>query len=151
MRAHARYLYQVAQGELQECEVFRCLSKKVRPLCKACVYGEDRQTSTDRYRIHWPLPTIEGQRFVVDAFACGHSSWFQVVRRDERWRKPDDLLQLYKESGSRGDSHSYRVLFFDCLTQHAMHVLIDYRQHERESDNRVRIKFIIVILGYDSV
>ena len=49
-------------------------AKKIRPLCKACVYGEDRQTSTDRYRIHRPLPTIEGQCFVVDAFACGHTS-----------------------------------------------------------------------------
>ena len=49
-------------------------AKKVRPLCKACVYGEDRQTSTDQHRIHRPLPTIEGQCFVVDAFACGHTS-----------------------------------------------------------------------------
>ena len=49
-------------------------AKKVRPLCKACVYGEDRQTSTDRHRIHRPLPTIEGQCFVVYAFACGHTS-----------------------------------------------------------------------------
>ena len=49
-------------------------AKKVRPLCKACVYGEDRQTSTDRHRVHRPLPTIEGQCFVVDAFACGHAS-----------------------------------------------------------------------------
>ena len=29
------------------------------------------------------------------------SSSFQVFRRDERWRKPDDILRLYKESGSR--------------------------------------------------
>ena len=49
-------------------------AKKVRPLCKACVYGEDRQTSTDRHRIHRPLPTIAGQCFVVDAFASGHAS-----------------------------------------------------------------------------
>ena len=49
-------------------------AKKVRPLCKACVYGEDRQTSTDRHRIHRPLPTVEGQCFAVDAFACGHTS-----------------------------------------------------------------------------
>ena len=49
-------------------------AKKVRPLCKACVYGEDRQTSTDRHRIHPPLPTLEGQCFAVDAFACGHTS-----------------------------------------------------------------------------
>ena len=48
-------------------------AKKVRPLCKACVYGENRQTSTDRHRIHRPLPTIEGQCFAVDAFACGHT------------------------------------------------------------------------------
>ena len=61
-------------------------AKKVRALCKACVYGEDRQISTDRYRIHRPLPTLEGQCFVVDAFACGHTShlWFQILRRDER-------------------------------------------------------------------
>ena len=50
-------------------------AKKVRPLCKACVYGEDRQTSTDRHRIHRPLPTIAGQCFAVDAFACGHISY----------------------------------------------------------------------------
>ena len=49
-------------------------AKKVRPLCKACVYGEDRQTSTDRHRIHRPLPTLEGQCFAVDAFASGHTS-----------------------------------------------------------------------------
>ena len=49
-------------------------SKKVRPLCKACVYGEDRQTSTDRHRIHRPLPTVQGQCFAVDAFACWHIS-----------------------------------------------------------------------------
>ena len=29
-------------------------AKKVKPLCKACVYGEDRQTSTDRHRIRMP-------------------------------------------------------------------------------------------------
>ena len=49
-------------------------AKKVRPLCKACVYGEDRQTSTDRHRIHRPLPTMGGQCFVVNAFACGRAS-----------------------------------------------------------------------------
>ena len=49
-------------------------AKKVRPLCKACVYGEDRQTSTDRHRIHRPLPTVQGQCFPVDAFACGNIS-----------------------------------------------------------------------------
>ena len=36
--------------------------------------GEDRQTSTDRHRVHRPLPTIAGQCFVVDAFASGHTS-----------------------------------------------------------------------------
>ena len=49
-------------------------AKKVRPLCMACVYGEDRQTSTDGHRIHRPLPTIQGQCFAVDAFSCGHIS-----------------------------------------------------------------------------
>ena len=49
-------------------------AKKVRALCKACVYGEDRQISPKRHRIHRSLLTIEGQYFVVDAFACGHTS-----------------------------------------------------------------------------
>ena len=35
------------------------------------------------------------------------SSWIQILRRDERWRKPDDILQLYKESWSRGDSKCF--------------------------------------------
>ena len=47
---------------------------KVRPICKACVYGESRQTGTDQYRIHRPLPTRVGQCFYVDAFTCGHRS-----------------------------------------------------------------------------
>ena len=47
---------------------------RVRPLCKACIYGEDRQTATDRHRIHRPLPTVPGQSFLIDAFACGHTS-----------------------------------------------------------------------------
>ena len=51
-------------------------AKKVRPLCKACAYGEDRQTSNPNPNPNpnRPLPTIEGQCFVVDAFACGHTS-----------------------------------------------------------------------------
>ena len=74
---------------------------RLRPLCKACVYGEDRQTSTDRHRIHRPLPTLEGQCFAVDVFACGHTShrgfkYCDVMR--------DGASQIYKESGSRGDS-----------------------------------------------
>ena len=59
-------------------------AKKVRPLCKACVYGEDRQTSTDRHRVHRPLPTIAGQCFVVDAFASGHTSQYLYPRCDAR-------------------------------------------------------------------
>ena len=47
---------------------------KVRPICKACVYGESRQTGTDQHRIHRPLPTRAGQCFYVDAFTCGHRS-----------------------------------------------------------------------------
>ena len=47
---------------------------RVRPLCKACIYGEDRQTATDRHRIQRPLPTVPGQCFLIDAFACGHTS-----------------------------------------------------------------------------
>ena len=47
---------------------------RVRPLCKACIYGEDRQTATDRHCIHRPLPTVPGQCFLIEAFACGHTS-----------------------------------------------------------------------------
>ena len=47
---------------------------RVRPLCKACIYGDDRLTATDRHRIHRPLPTVPRQCFLIDAFACGHTS-----------------------------------------------------------------------------
>ena len=47
---------------------------KTRPICRACVYGESRQTGTDHHRIHRPLPTRAGQCFYVDAFTCSHRS-----------------------------------------------------------------------------
>ena len=47
---------------------------KVRPICKACVNGELRQTATDQHRVHRPMPTIPGQCFSIDAFACKHVS-----------------------------------------------------------------------------
>ena len=46
---------------------------KIRPICKACVYGESRQIGTDQHRIH-RLPTRAGQCFYIDAFTCGHRS-----------------------------------------------------------------------------
>ena len=49
-------------------------AKKVRPICKACVYGESRQTGTDPHRVHRPQPTIAGRQFDIDAFACKHTS-----------------------------------------------------------------------------
>ena len=49
-------------------------ASKVRPICKSCAYGESRQTGTDHHRVHRPLPTIPGQCFVIDAFACTHVS-----------------------------------------------------------------------------
>ena len=47
---------------------------KVRPICKACAYGELRQTATDQHRVHRPMPTIPGQCFSIDAFTCKHVS-----------------------------------------------------------------------------
>ena len=32
------------------------------------------RTATDRHRIHRPLPTVPGQCFLIDAFACGQIS-----------------------------------------------------------------------------
>ena len=52
-------------------------------------------TSTDRHRIH-------RLRSGCICMWSHISSRFQVLRCDERWRKLDDLLQLYKESGSKG-------------------------------------------------
>ena len=45
---------------------------KVRPICKACTYGEQRQTGTDSNRVHRPLPILPGQSFSIDAFSCTH-------------------------------------------------------------------------------
>ena len=47
---------------------------KTRPICKACIYGESRQISTDHHKIHRPLPTRAGQCFYVDPFTCSHRS-----------------------------------------------------------------------------
>ena len=47
---------------------------KVRPICKACAYGEQRQTRTDSNRVHRPLPTVPGQSFSIDAYSCTHRS-----------------------------------------------------------------------------
>ena len=47
---------------------------KVRPICKACAYGERRQTGTDSNWIHEPLPTMPEQIFSIDAFSCTHRS-----------------------------------------------------------------------------
>ena len=47
---------------------------KVRPICKACACGEQRQTGTDSNRYHKPLPTVPGHSFPIDAFCCTHRS-----------------------------------------------------------------------------
>ena len=46
----------------------------LRPICKSCVYGESRQTGTDHHRVHRPRPTLAGQCFAIDAFACSRPS-----------------------------------------------------------------------------
>ena len=47
---------------------------KVQPICKACAYGEQRQTGTDSNRVHRPLPAVPGQSFSIDASSCTHRS-----------------------------------------------------------------------------
>ena len=47
---------------------------KVRPICKDCAYGEQRQTGTDSNQVHRPLPTVPGQSFSIDTFSCTHRS-----------------------------------------------------------------------------
>ena len=47
---------------------------KVRPICKACAYREQRQTGTDSNRVHRPLSIVPGQSFSINAFSCTHHS-----------------------------------------------------------------------------
>ena len=47
---------------------------KVRPICKACAYGELRLTAMDQHQVHRLMPTIPGQCLSIDAFTCKHVS-----------------------------------------------------------------------------
>ena len=58
---------------------------KTRPICKACVRGESRETSTDHHKIHRPPPTRAGQCYYVHAFTRSHRSscgykYFDLMR-----------------------------------------------------------------------
>ena len=49
-------------------------ASRTRPLCKGCIEGGMRQTSTDHRRVHRPRPQQPGQQFSCDAFTCTTTS-----------------------------------------------------------------------------
>ena len=46
-----------------------------RPLCRACVEGTMRQTSTDHRRIHGIPSKVAGTQFCLDAYSHGNKSY----------------------------------------------------------------------------
>ena len=65
---------------------------RVRPLCKACIYGEDRQTTTDRHRI--PSFVNVGSLMTPSAvaFNTDPNAWVIGMRHDIVSRKLLELL-----------------------------------------------------------
>ena len=74
---------------------------RVQPSWKACIYGEDRQTATDRHRIHTPLSTVLGQCFLVTLQLHAVTHLNEDTSIVTNWGESNDIWQLHKKSISR--------------------------------------------------